>query len=303
MLNIGFFKGQATEYILQYVSGRVRREGQGIAFFYLKHNTNIVAVPTTSTDANFVFNELTRNFQAVTVQGQFTYLIHNPIQAASLLNFQVDARARKYVSEDPQRLPQRIINVIQMQTRSEIQRRSLEETLRESDLIAAAVLKRISEQALLEPMGVRLLSVYIQSQKPTPEVGKALEAESREELLKKADQAIYARRAAAVEEERKIKEKELSTQTALEQQREQLIAMQGNNAQQEAEFRGKSLEKEAEYRSRALEMQIDVYRSLDPRAILALGLKELGENAEKVGNLTITSEILAALLNGTSAKG
>jgi hypothetical protein len=73
MFSIGFFKGQSTEYIIKYVSGRVAREGAGLAFYYLPHNTHIVAVPTSSTDGNFVFNEVTNNFQAVAIQGQFTY--------------------------------------------------------------------------------------------------------------------------------------------------------------------------------------------------------------------------------------
>ena len=59
MLNIGFFKGQPTEHIIKYSSGRVRREGPGLAFYYFKHNTQIVAVPTSSMDANFVFNART----------------------------------------------------------------------------------------------------------------------------------------------------------------------------------------------------------------------------------------------------
>jgi len=39
-------------------------------------------------------------------------------------------------------------------------------------------------------------------------VGKALEAELREALLRKADEAIYARRAAAVDEEKTHQEGE-----------------------------------------------------------------------------------------------
>jgi hypothetical protein len=70
MLNIGYFKAQPSEYVIRYGSGRVVREGQGLAFFYWKHNTQVVVVPTTSMDGNLVFNELTRNFQAVTIQGQ-----------------------------------------------------------------------------------------------------------------------------------------------------------------------------------------------------------------------------------------
>src|SRR5215471_16276448 len=139
MLNIGYFKAQPTEYIVKYVSGRVVREGQGLAFFYLKHNTQVVAVPTSSVDANLVFNEVTSNFQAVTIQGQLTYRIHNPKRAAELLNFTLEPASHQYVSEDPERLAQRIANVIQMETRTEIQRRSLEEVLSQFEAIAASV--------------------------------------------------------------------------------------------------------------------------------------------------------------------
>jgi hypothetical protein len=301
MLNIGYFKAQPTEYVRQFVRGRLVREGQALSFYYLKHHTSIVVVPTSSIDASFVFNELTGNFQAVAVQGQFTYRIHDPRRAAELFNFAIDPARRAHVSEDPLRLQQRITNVIQMETRRELQRLSLEEALRTATQIAAAVRERTSAQGLLAPLGAELLSIHFTSLSPRPEVGKALEAEQRESLLRRADEAIYARRAATVEEERKIKENELNTQITLEQQRQQLIALEGSNAQEEAENRGKALELEASYRARATEMELSAYRSLDPRTILSLGMKELGQNAGQIGNLTITSEILAALLDGGRA--
>ncbi|MDB5351572.1 MAG: hypothetical protein JWN86_2819 [Planctomycetota bacterium] len=300
MMFIGFFKGQPTEYVLKYSSGRLAREGAGLAFYYLKHNTQVVAVPTSSMDANFVFNEVTNNFQAVTIQGQFTYRIHSPKQAAALLNFGLDPKTRGYLSNDPNRLAQRITNIIQMETRGELQKRSLEQALGQYETIAANVQRRIKEGQLLESLGVDLLSVYFVSAKPTPEVGQALEAEYRETLLRKADEAIYARRAAAVEEERKIKENELNTDITLEEQRRRLIDLQGENELREAENRGKALEQEARYKVEAKKMELALYGSLGPRSILALAMNELGQNAGRVGNLTITSEMLSSLLNGTS---
>ena len=297
MLNIGFFKGQPTDYIIKYISGSVVKEGPGLAFYYLKYRTQVVAVPTCSTDANFVFNDITNNFQSITVQGQFTYRINEARKAASLLNFTIDPQMYVYLSEDPQRLTQRIINVLQMVTHSEIQMLSLEDALKQTENIASNVLKIIRERSLLESLGVELLSVYFVAAKPTPEVSKALEAEYREKLLRKADESIYARRAAAVEEERKIKENELNTQIAIEEQRKQLISLEGDNAQQEAEYRGKALESEAHYRANALEKELVKYKNLDPRLLLALGFRELGQNAGKVGNLMITTEVLSALLN------
>ena len=249
-------------------------------------------------DANLVFNEVTKNFQAVTIQGQFTYRIHDPKRATGLLNFTMDPVTHQYVSNDPDKLAQRITNVIQMETRTELQRRSLEEVLSQYETIASSVQARIKDSSLLDPMGGELLSVYFVAAKPTPEVGKALEADYRETLLRKADMAIYARRAAAVEEERKIKENELNTEITLEEQRKKLIDLQGQNALHEAESRGKALEEEARYKARSRQLELGVYETIDPRKVLALALTELGQNAGRIGSLTITSEILAAILNG-----
>lgn len=297
MFNIAFFKSQPTQFVIKYVNGKVRSSGPGMAFYYLKYNTQIVVVPTSTRDTDFVFNELTGNFQAITVQGQFTFRIFDPMKAASLLNFTYDPRRSSYVSDDPERLPQRITNIVQMETRREILLRTLEETIRDSQAIAAAAVARIREENLLQPIGVELISLYFLSAKPTPEVAKALEAPYRETMLRQADGAIYARRAAAVDEERKIKENERNTEISLEQRRQELIALQGANAQQEAEFKGRAEETLAEFQARASEKALAVYSGSDPRLVLALALKEMGENAAKIGNLTITTEMLASLLD------
>lgn len=301
MLNIGYFKGQPTDYILKYSSGKVAAEGLGLSFFYMKHSTQVVAVPTNSVDASFVFNEITNNFQEVTLQGQLTYRIVNAKLASSVLNFGIDPIRRTYNSNDPEKLAGRISNIVQIETRAEIQGRTLEQTLRDSQAIAAEVLARLRlNSPVLQAHGVELLSVYFLSARPTPEVAKALEAEYRETLLRKADEATYARRAAAVDEERKIKEKELNSEKAMEEQRKTLIILQGENARQEAESRGQALELEAQFKARATEAELGVFKSLDPRMLLAYAMKELGQNAEKVGNLTITTEMLAGILNPTA---
>lgn len=295
---IGYFKGQPNEYVIRYSSGQIAREGQGLAFFYLKYKTQVVVVPTSSMDANLVFNEVTSSFQTVTIQGQFTYRVHNPKRVAELLNYTMNPGTHTHVSDDPDRLTQRITNVIQMETRGEIQKRQLEEVLTQYETIAGRVLERVKNSALLDPLGVDLLSVYFVAAKPTPEVAKALEAEYRETLLRKADMAISARRAAAVEEDRKIKENELNTEITLEQQRRQLIDLQGENALREAGNKGKALEEEAAYQNRVKQKELELYSAIDPRKVLALAIGDLGKNANQIGNLTITSEILAALLDG-----
>src|SRR6267154_6003605 len=100
MFGLGYFKGQPTDYILRYSSGAIREEGMGLAFYYCRFNTQVVAVPTTSRDVDFLFNEITSNFQEVTLQGQLTFRIHEPKKAAELLNLRIDPDRYGYVTED-----------------------------------------------------------------------------------------------------------------------------------------------------------------------------------------------------------
>ena len=303
MFGLSYFKGQPTDYIQRFSSGELRREGLGLAFYYWRYNTQVVAVPTTSRDADFVFNEITSNFQEVTLQGQLTYRISEPQKAAALLNLRIDPDNYVYASDDLNSLAQKIINIVRIETRSEVEKRTLAEVLRDSRAIAKDVEQRVREAAVLTPLGVELLSVFFLSARPSPEVAKALEAEYREALMRQADEAIYARRGAAVDEERKIKEKQLESDKALEQQRQSLIDLQGANALKEAENCGLAQEKEAQYRARSTELELAVLRSCEPRVLLAIALRELGKNSAKVGNLTITTEMLANLLNPPANSG
>lgn len=290
MIPVSFFKSEPTEYVLVYKRGNVVREGSGLAFFYWRPTTSIVLVPTGTVDVPFVFNETTGDFQAVTVQGQLTYRISEPKTTAGLLNFTVNPRNKRYLSDDPEQLAQRIVNVVQGQTRNELSQLSLDKSLRQAEPIAKRVMETIRASRVLADMGVECASLFVTSLKPIPEIAKALEAEYREALQKRADEAIYTRRAAAVEQERKIKENELSTQVQLEQQRKNLVELQGENAK-----------KTAIYEAEAAKSQLAVYASADPRILTALALRGLAENADKIGNLMITPDLLGTLLEGKTA--
>ena len=67
-----------------------------------------------------------------------------------------------------------------------------------------------------------MLGLSILAIKPTPETARALEAETRENLFREADEAIYARRNSAVQQERGIKENELNTEIAVETKKRQI---------------------------------------------------------------------------------
>src|SRR5215207_5928147 len=101
MFGVRYYKAPPTTYVIQYGSaGRVKREGAGLSFYYFAPWTTLVAVPAGSTDAPFIFNEVTSDFQTVSVQGHLTYRVHDPKKLAGLLDYSLNASG-EYASDDP----------------------------------------------------------------------------------------------------------------------------------------------------------------------------------------------------------
>ncbi len=240
----------------------------------------------------------------------------------------------RYASQDPEKLPQRLVNLAQVLVRAEVQTRSMRDATRASDEIAAAVLKKLTESAPLAALGVEVLTLAILAIKPTPEIARALEAEARESLLRQADNAIYDRRNSAVEQERRIKENELNTEIAveekqrqiretkveadlaveakeqqireaklngqikLEEERKQLVAARAENARAEADAASYAVD--AALRPvRDLDpnvLQMLAVQTADPRLMVSMALKEIAQNAGKIGNLNISPELLETLM-------
>jgi hypothetical protein len=158
--------------------------------------------------------------------------------------------------------------------------------------------------------------VAVLSIKPTPEMAKALEAEARERLKGEADNAIYERRNAAVEKERMIKENELSTEVAVEAKHRTIreTKMAADIAVEEAraalvEKLAANDKKLAESKAYMLEETLKPLRGFDwrtlmavgagggdPRLMIATAFRELAENAQKIGELNMTPELLGSLL-------
>ena len=287
-----------------------------------------------SADVPFIFNEMAEDFQAITVQGLLTYRITDPERVASMLNFTISDAVDNYVTEDPAKLPQRLINLAQVLTRAEVLKLLLRETMLLTDTISRSVLQQLTDNETVSGWGVEVLDFAILSIRPTPEISKALEAESREALLRQSDEAIYSRRNAAVEQERRIKENELNTEIAVEEKKRQIretrvaadLSIETKEQQvRETQLAGKiKLESErknlvaaqadnertmAEAESYKVEMalkplqsldeavlQVLAMQSTDARLTTAMAFKHLAENASKIGQLNITPDLLQTLM-------
>ena len=94
MLGIKYIKFDAMTYVVHYKNGKIVSEGRGLSFFYFGPSSSIVAIPMGSNDVQFIFNELTGDFQTISIQGSITYKIENPKQLAEYLDFTVDEKGK-----------------------------------------------------------------------------------------------------------------------------------------------------------------------------------------------------------------
>ncbi len=335
MLGFQYIKTTPTNYVVHFDSGKLRHSGTGLAFFYFKPSSSIALVPISSRDVPFIFNEMTIDFQAITVQGQLTYRITEPLKVAALLNYTVEGRTNKYISDDVEKLPQRLVNQAQAFTRAEVLSRPLRTAIQASQEISVAVQAKLAESKAIAALGVEVLALSITAIKPSPEMSRALEAEARESLLRNADEAIYQRRNSAVEQERRIKENELNTEIAvvekqrqitetklaadlsaeekeqhirevkqegaikLELDRRQLVNAQVENAHTEADAQAYAVSA-ALKPLQALDtatLQILAMQSTDPRLMISMAMKEIAQNASKIGQFNITPDLLGSLMN------
>ncbi len=226
MLNIKYIKVDPTTFLMQFKKGKVKRKGSGLAMWYYAPTTSLVAVPAGTTDLPFIFNELTKDFQEVTLQGQLVYRIADPEKIAGLMNFTLSRESSSsnlvYRSEDPDKLSNRIINLIQVKMRTAIEQLDLRQSLAASRTLVQSIKAELAVSDVLETLGVEVLDLSIVAIKPTPETTRALEASVREQLLEEADVAIYRRRNASIEQERAVKENELNTELAIEAKQQQI---------------------------------------------------------------------------------
>jgi len=326
-------KADPNQFVIHYSKGKKKKVGTGICFWYFTPTSTIVKVPINSIDEPFIFEEVTADFQEVTVQGHLTYKISDPARAAEVLDFSLNARGF-YKSKDPEKPSKRLLNSVKVYLQEELQTKSLKDVLKGTERLTEIVRDRLKKNSTAENLGLEVLDFNILALKANPETMRALEATIREEILKKADEARYDRRNASVEQERAIKENEFNTEIAVEKKQQEVqetklaakrkLQSQNFVVQQEKvaaeidlEEKNKELvtlqvlndKEKADSQAYSLNAMLKAYEKIDPKKIQALAMmkmdshqlianafNELAENAGKIGELNISPELLNQLM-------
>lgn len=342
MLGFKFIKADPTTYLMAFKNGKAVRAGIGLSQFYYAPTTNLVAVPVASREQPFIFEKVTADFQTITLQGQVSFRIAEPDKTATMLNFGVKADGRTYESDDPHKLPLRIVAAIEVLVQGIVQELTLTEAIQGAGHLADGILAGLQKNPEIAALGVQILGASVLKVKPTAETARALEARAREAILRGADEAIYDRRKAAVENERSIKQSELDTEIAVEEKkrtiRETQMEAEASVRRKKHDLRKADMEADialedrrqsfvrinaentrtlAEAEAHRVATVVNALQTADPRiiqAIAATGMDPgqliaqafggLAERAEKIGQLNVSSELLQSLMaNGRSATG
>lgn len=338
MLGLRFIKTQPTTHLMQFRRGRLVRQGAGLSFLYYAPTSTVVAVPVASRDAGFMLELVTSDFQGVTVQGQVTYRVGDPQRTAALMDFSLQPDGRTYASDDPKRLQDRVVMQAKVIIQQAVQALDLKQALKASAAMARAAHQQLAAQAEIHALGLEVLGVSIVAIKPTPDIARALEAEAREANLRSADDAIYQRRMAAVQNERSIRQNELDTEIAVEDKKRQIqetqMEAQAAMARRQNELRSEQMDADVQLedsRKQLVAGQAENARALaeaeahrvravmaalenaDPRtvqALAAVGMQPgqliaqafggIAEKAERIGQLNVSPELLQGLMGGAA---
>lgn len=336
MFGFNYIKFDPMTHVIHYQNGQIKKQGRGLSFFYFAPNSSIIAIPVGSNDLPFIFKETTTDYQTVTIQGQITFKINDPVRLAEILDFTVNEQG-KYKKDDIEKLSQRIINEAQTATTSLIQAIGLKSAISSSKEIETRIKEGLQVSEALNLMGVDILGVNVLAIKANPEMERALETETRERLQQQADEAVYERRNFAVEQERKIKETELSTEIAVEEKKKQISekkmeshVLQAQNSrklremkvaadisverqrEELVELKVENERKEAEIKALLMEANLKPYKEMDWKTVqalfgsgdakqnIALAFRSLADNVQKIGNLNITPDLLETIMDNTT---
>lgn len=334
MFGVNYVKFEPSEFVIKYKSGRLEKEGKGLAFYYYAPITSVIVVPTGSRSVPFIFEETTKDFQSITIQGEVNFKIEDSKKLSGLLNYDYNLAKKTYLSEDPLRLNQKVVNLVRVQTKKIFENMALKDALQCSETLAEKIIGSLVKHEEGARFGLEFLSVLILSILPNKETARALEADARENILRKADEALYIRRNAAIEQERIIKENELNTQIALEEKNRQVVEKKMANDQFVQEKKNSLHKDQMEFEINQEEMKkslvdfevanmkvksdakidelaksveaINLMKNetikalasagMDASQLIAIAFQDLAGNAAKIGELNISPDLLKNLL-------
>jgi regulator of protease activity HflC (stomatin/prohibitin superfamily) len=323
---VSHLRSEASAHVIRYRNGRAVRAGQGLAFWFRPLDTAIAELPLDDQELSFLFHGRSADLQEVVAQGIVTYRVTDPDMLASRIDFGIDLATGLHTKTPLDQIAARLTGLAQQHAWAVMASTPLRELVADGvgrlrDRIGAG----LEADDGLAGMGLAVVSVRVAAVQPSAEVEKALAAPTRERIAADADEAAFARRAAAVDKERAIAENELANRIELARREASLVEQDGANERRKAveiaaasritaegNARTRKIGAEAEAaairlveseRNAAESDRIAVYRDLAPAVLMGLAAREFAGKIETIEHLNLTPDLLGTVLTDLLAAG
>ncbi|GAB2859514.1 SPFH domain-containing protein [Nocardioides pacificus] len=312
-------RGTPTMFVQHVRNGRTVHAGVGSAFWFRPLSAVLSEVPVDDRELPLLFHARTADFQDVTVQATVTFRVVDPVLVSGRIDFSIDPETGQWRSTPLDQVAGLLAQTAQQYALDLIAGVDLTTTLRGGVTpVREAIAAGLHQDGRLAETGIAVIGARVVAIRPEPEVERALQTPTREQVQQDADKATFERRAVAVERERAIGENELQTQIELARREEQLVAQRGANAQREAQeaaaagaiatdAEAERAERLAEAHASAIRVtgvaegeaetaRLAAYRDLPEAVLLGLAVKELAANLPHIESLVLTPDLLAPVL-------
>jgi regulator of protease activity HflC (stomatin/prohibitin superfamily) len=319
MLFLRHLRANPTTHIRHQRNGRLIHDGAGQAFWFRPLSAALSEVPIDDREQPLLFHGRTRDFQDIAVQATVTYRVADPATAATRIDFGVDPDAGTWHGSPLEQVGGLLTELAQQHALDLLAGMTLTQALAEG---MAAVRQRIAsglgEDPRIVDTGLAVIDVRVVAVRAEPDVERALQTTTREQVQQDADKATFERRAMAVQRERAIAENELQTKIELARREEQLVTQRGQNERQRAAEHAAAGRIEAEGKAEQQRLLADAqadatravgaaqgdaeaahlaaYRDVEVATLLGLAAKELAANLPRIGTLTLTPDLLTPIL-------
>jgi len=310
-------RGTETTHVRHTRNGVVVREGSGGSFWFRPLSASLSEVPVDDRELALQFHAQTLDFQDVAVQASVTFRL-DPAVVVRRVDFSISPETGGYLATPLAQVATILSETTQQYALGVLAQSPLTQALTEGVVaVRDAVSAGLAGDTRLAETGITVVGTRVVAIRPEPEVERALQTPTREQLQQEADRATYERRALAVQRERAIAENELQNQIELARREEQLVTQNGLNgrrtaeedaaadeiraraeasrAQQQDRTRAEGIRLVGEAEAGSEAARLAAYRELSEGVLLALALKELAANMPQVDQLVLTPDLLTSL--------
>jgi len=318
-------RGTTTTHVQHVRNGRTLHSGVAAAFWFRPLSAVLSEVPVDDRELPLLFHARTADFQDVTVQATVTFRVTDPVAVAGRIDFSIDPDTGRWRSTPLDQVAGLLTETAQQYALDLIAGSVLTVILTGGVApVREAIAAGLDRDGRLAETGIAVIGVRVVAIRPEPEVERALQTPTREQVQQDADKAMFERRAVAVERERAIGENELQTQIELARREEQLVAQRGANARRDAEevaaagliatdAEARRTERLAEANAEATRVhglaegeaeaaRLAAYRDLPEAVLLGLAVKDLAANLPHIDSLVLTPDLLAPVLARLGAR-